>query len=302
MTERPDEMQMSQLVDGELTSDEANDVLLNVLDDAAGRTRLKQLLHLRRATAGWRTRQPERAVVILSRPTRRLRVGQGARRLGGIAVAACIGGLLVLAGVWATDLIRGERTPPPVNTVSLYRPAPGAQVTPKQMQQVAEVFALHQAVAGPLAWYAADDQDIRLASARGAEANLTPIAVLLKLDPSGAGATARTLVIVCREQQPAVIELPAESPDQVPLRVYLSPHTVNGKIDMQFAIAMRPGGQQPGDASQGSQGSRGNQGSLASLSGERRIGLTETSLGQLALGERLVNVEASAWPIHQEKK
>ena len=43
-------------------------------------------------------------------------------------------------------------------------------------------------------------------------------------------------------------------------------------------------------------------GSLASLSGERSVGLTETALGQLAMGDRLVNVEASAWPMRQEKK
>lgn len=42
-------MLLSQLVDGELSSDELNEVLLQVLDDAEGREELKQLLIMRQA-------------------------------------------------------------------------------------------------------------------------------------------------------------------------------------------------------------------------------------------------------------
>jgi len=162
------------------------------------------------------------------------------------------------------------------------------------MRQVAMVFALHESVAGPLAWYAADDETIRLASAGGTEAAQTPIAVLLKLGlagpdaarSTGSGQAARTLVIVCREDRPTVIELPAESPGQAGLRVYLTPRTVNGKVEMQYAIAVDGGEHRV---------------AAASLSGRRRVGLTEISLGQLALGEKVLNVEASAWPMPQER-
>jgi hypothetical protein len=289
MTNERDEILMSQLADGELSSDQANELLLSVLDAPADREKLKALLCFRQATVGWRIRQPPRPVMVVAEPPRTFRRSRMARHMGGLAVAACVGGLLVLAGIWAAGWLGS-----PVRPMHQWQIAPGpdapraaVRVTPEQMQQVAMVFALHESVAGPLAWYAADDQNIRLASAGGTEAGQTPIAVLLKLGPAGPDAAARTLVIVCREDRPAVIELPAESPGRAGLRVYLAPRTVNGKVEMQYAIAVDGGEHQP---------------ALASLAGRRRIGLAETSLGQLALGEKVLNVEASAWPMPQERK
>jgi len=283
MTNERDEILMSQLADGELSSDQANELLLSVLDAPADREKLKALLRLRQTTAGWRNRQPKRPVMIVAGRPGAFRRGRAAWRMGGLAVAACVGGLLALAGIWAAGWLGG-----PVRQT--YQWPTVAQVTPEQMQQVAMIFALHESVAGPLAWYAADDQNIRLASAGGTEAGQTPIAVLLKLGPAGpdaarsagSGQAARTLVIVCREDRPAVIELPAESPGRAGLRMYLTPRTVNGKVEMQYAIAVDGDGRQP---------------SVASLAGRRRVGLAETSLGQLALGDGLLNVEASAWPL-----
>jgi hypothetical protein len=287
MTNERDEILMSQLADGELSSDQANELLLSVLDAPAEREKLKGLLRLRQTTVGWRTRQPPRPVMVVAERPRTFHRSRMARHMGGLAVAACVGGLLALAGIWGVGRLGG-----PVRQT--YRWPTVAQVTPEQMQQVAMIFALHESVAGPLAWYAADDQNIRLASAGGTEAGQTPIAVLLKLGPAGpdaarsagSGQAARTLVIVCREDRSAVIELPAESPGQAGLRVYLAPRTVNGKVEMQYAIAVDGDGRQP---------------AVASLAGRRRIGLTETSLGQLALGEKVLNVEASAWPMRQER-
>jgi len=279
MTNERDEIRMSQLADGELSSDQANELLLSVLDVPADQEKLKALLLFRQTTAGWRTRQPPRPVMVLAERPRTFRRSRMARHMGSLAVAACVGGLLALAGIWGAGRLGG-----PVRQT--YRWPTVAQVTPEQMQNVAMVFALHESVAGPLAWYAADDQNIRLASAGGTEAGQTPIAVLLKLGPAGPDGAARTLVIVCREDRPAVIELPAESPGRAGLRVYLAPRAVNGKVEMQYAIAVDGDGRQP---------------SVASLAGRRRIGLTETSLGQLALGEKVLNVEASAWPMRQER-
>ena len=279
MTNERDEILMSQLADGELSSDQANELLLSVLDAPAEREKLKGLLRLRQTTVGWRTRQPPRPVMVVAERPRTFHRSRMARHMGGLAVAACVGGLLALAGIWAAGWLGS-----PVRQT--YRWPTVAQVTPEQMRQVAMIFALHESVAGPLAWYAADDQNIRLASAGGTEASQAPIAVLLKLGPAGPDTAARTLVIVCREDRPAVIELPAESPGQAGLRVYLAPRTVNGKVEVQYAIAVDGDGRQP---------------SVASLAGRRRIGLTETSLGQLALGEKVLNVEASAWSMRQER-
>jgi hypothetical protein len=40
----------------------------------------------------------------------------------------------------------------------------------------------------------------------------------------------------------------------------------------------------------------------ASLSGQRRLGPAETPLGQLVMDDKLLNVEAAAWPMRQERK
>ena len=240
-------------------------------------------------------------MIVADRP-RPLRRGRMAWRMSSLAVAACVGGLLVLAGVWAAGWMARPAEPGRQGLVAQAPPAGYAdQVTPEQMRQVAKVFALHESVAGPLAWYAADDRNIRLASARPAEAGLPLIAVLLRLESAAPGAAvsapsassgqarsgqaARTIMIVCREDAPTVIELPAEMAGQAGLRVYLAPRAVNGKVDMQYAIAMDGQSQ---DAP------------LASLSGQRSLGLAEAPLGQLAMGDRVLNVEAAAWAMRQE--
>lgn len=280
MTEQ-NEILMSQMADGELTGDQTNELLLNVLDAPDEREKLKQVINLRRVTSAWRLRQPDRPMVIVSQKPTIFHHRRLMWRLGSMAVAACVGGLLVLAGLWAAGGFgaRQVQTLGPDSSLA-------TSVTTEQMQQVAKVFALHESVAGPLAWYAADDQNIRLASARGTEVSQAPIGVLLKLESATPGTTARTLVIVCRNDQPAVIELPAEIAGQAGLRVYLMPSTVSGKVDMQYAIAMDG---QP------------QQAPLASLTGQRRLGLAETSLGQLAMGDKMLNVEAAAWPMRQER-
>jgi hypothetical protein len=289
MNNENDEILMSQLADGELPSDQANDLLLGVLDDADGREKLKELIRLRQATAGWRASQPARPVMIVSdqprsmRPRRRL-----AWRMGGLAVAACIGGLLVLAGVWVAGWGRG-----PVRPLHQWQIAPGpdapptvARVSSEQMRQVAQAFELHESVAGPLAWYAADDQNVRLASATGTEAGRAPIGVLLRLNATSNGSGGRSLVIVCRNDEPAVIEIPAESADRPGLRVYLAPKVDDGSVQMHYAIAADGDSRQP---------------VLASLTGQRRLGLTETPLGQLAMGDSVLHVEAAAWSLPKER-
>lgn len=281
MNDERDEIMMSQLADGELTSDQANELLLGVLDAPDEREKLKEFLRLRQATAPWRTSQPPRPVVIVAERRRTFRRSRLAWRTGGLAVAACVGGLLVLTGVWAAGWM-GRSVQP--NHQGLGAPRAAVQVTPEQMRQVAKVFALHESVAGPLAWYAADDRNIRLASARGTEAGLPAIAVLLKLDPTG-GTGSRTVMIVCREDAPAVIELPADMAGHAGLRVYLAPRAVNGSVEMHYAIAVD--GQSP-------------QAPAASISGQRRLGTAEAPLGQLTMGDRVLNVEAAAWAMRQE--
>lgn len=279
MTDERDEILMSQLADGELASDQANELLLGVLDDSPSREKLKGLLRLRQATIGWRNRQPDRPVRVVADRPRRSGGGRTTWRLGGLAAAACIGGLLVLAGVWAARwLVALPRFQPPRETVATAAP----RVTAEQMRQVASILALHESVAGPLAWYASDDQNATLAPAGGTGAQSMPIAMLLKLVPTASGGATRTYMIICREKQPAMITLPVDSPGGSALRVYLTPRTLNGQVEMRYAIEV-------GDDAQPA--------AQASLAGQRRVGLTQTQLGQLAVGDKLLNVEATAWPI-----
>ncbi|MBN2561352.1 MAG: hypothetical protein JXQ75_10530 [Phycisphaerae bacterium] len=271
------EMMLSQLADGELGGDEIADVLLMVIDDPDGRERLKSVLRLRQATAGWRNRQPLRPVVLV-RQAGRVSHAMRLSRWAGLAAAACFGAVLVLLGFWAADRRPGHGD-------GAARAATGT-VTPEQMRQVASVFALHESVAGPLAWYAADDQSISTAAAEPSTANNRPIAVLLRLVPASAKDAAQTFVIVCREQQDAVIQLPAGNLT-AGMRVYLAPRATNGTVDMRYAFAV----EEPHD-----------EGLAAAMSGRRRVGLRETSLGQLALGDGLLNVEAAAWPLQETRK
>jgi hypothetical protein len=280
MMSEQDETMLSQLADGELTGDETADVLLRVIDDAAGRQTLKRLLHLRLASAAWRRQSPPTPVMVVQHVKASGHPGRLAR-LAGLAAAACVGAALVLVGVWTADHRSAGGAGGRSDTLAA-TPA----VTPEQMDQVASVFALHESVAGPLAWYAAGDQAIRTAAADGAGSDNQPIAVLLKLIPASRGETVRTFVIVCREREDAVINLPDGAAGTSNLRVYLAPRTSNGTVDMQYAIAM-DGPQRDGVA--------------AALSGRRHIGLKKTSLGQLALDDRMLNVEATAWPIKESR-
>ncbi len=275
------EILMSQLADGELPSDQANELLLGVLDNSNEREKLKNMLRLRQATADWRTHQPTKPILVMADRPRSFQRNRVVWRMGGLAAAACIGGLLVLTGLWAAGWVLSPVRPAHPWQIS---PAPDspttlARVSPEQMRQVAQAFELHESVAGPLAWYAADDQNIRLASAQGAQSG-RPIAVLLRLETDAS--PARTLVIVCREDSPAVIELPSETPSQTGLRVYLAPKTTNGKVQMHYTIAADGDSRDP---------------VLASLTGQRHLGLAETSLGQLAMDDRILNIEAAAWPL-----
>lgn len=281
MMNENDEILFSQLVDGELSSDRTNDLLLEVLDDADGRQKLKKMLQLRRSTSAWRNSKPQVAVTAVVE-SRRLGRSSTIRHFGGWAIAACIGGILVLAGFWAAG-----RLGQPANQVQKSEKQYAQTVTPDQMQQAAKVFALHESVAGPLAWYADDDTNIRLASAGEGEAGRLPIAILLKLQGKSPADPPRTLLVVCRDKESAVIELPAESPDKDGLKLYLAPRSVNGKVDMNYTIAVA--GEDSGPA-------------VASVSGQRRVGLSETSLGQLAFGDKTLNIEAAAWPLPQERK
>lgn len=283
MKNETDEILLSQLVDGELESDQINEVLLGVLDDADKRRELKEHLRLRQSLGQWRRQKPARPIVALSgghdiRP----RHASLSRRFGSLAAAAVIGGALVLAGFWTAGRMNPVEREGGGNSRA-------AAVTDEQMRQVASVFALHESVAGPLKWYAADDQNIQLAlAAGGADAGRKPVAVLLRLAPAGAKpAQARNYVIVCRNGESATIEFP-QAGGASTVRMRLLPGVQDGKVNIRYAITVY--------------GPEFVPKTFAALSGQRLVGLEHTPLGQIALADELVNVDASAWVISKGLK
>ncbi|MBN1343929.1 MAG: hypothetical protein JXQ73_14695 [Phycisphaerae bacterium] len=277
-----DETLLSQLVDGELDSDEANVVLLSILDDERGRGLLKGLLEMRQRLAPIRQQCPNRTIVIASAPADSPMLRHVPRRVVSLGAAAVIGGLLVLVGFWAA----GERGRPHQVTTE-DRVSPGRGVSAEQMRELAKAFELHESVAGRLGWYAADDQHIRVSPARREAETGRPVGVALRLiraeEPTG---ESKAYFIVCRVNSPAEIDLPgAQVASRV--RVSLVPRTTNGDVRIRYAIAASPPG--------------GNSNSEAALIGERTIGSMRTTLGQLALGDRLVTVEASAWVLGETR-
>jgi hypothetical protein len=277
---------LSQLVDGELPVDEANQVLADVLGeltDVLGSSeaacQLNAMLRSRQALEPWRQQEPPKAIVALSTPRPIHGTSQFGWRLMGFAAAVLLGGVLVAAGFYLRGQA-GSREP----AVAAAR-QPAVIVTPEQRGEIARVFALHESVAGPLSWYAADETTIQVAPAQKGETMRQPIAVVLRLTPDSALAGRRwggpkTYVIVCRNGD-AAVALPPSAMAKA-MRVRLLPTAAGGKVSLQYAIAAD-------GASRGAE--------EAALAGCRRLGASQTPLGQLALHDGLVSVDASAWVI-----
>ena len=207
-----------------------------------------------------------------------------------LAAAAALGGVLVAGGFYLGGRFNGNRTvatndQPSVDAPSRPHKAPNPQqpvivVTPEQRSEIDRAFALHESVAGPLSWYAADESTIQVAPARPGEKSGQPVAVVLRLLPEGGQPSeSKTYMIVCRSNDPAVIELPRSAAIRSAHLHLLSTVTASG-INIQYALAA--------DASQG-----GPEQSAA-LVGRRHLGLGQVPLGQLTLNDCLVSVDASA--------
>ena len=85
----------------------------------------------RRGTSGWRTAEPSRPVVIVAEPSGASRHSRSAWRVSSLAAAACVGGLIVLAGVWTAGWL--GRQDKPVNRPHV---AVADRVTPEQMRNL----------------------------------------------------------------------------------------------------------------------------------------------------------------------
>lgn len=288
------EILLSQLVDHELPADQTVQVLLEALENAESSQQLKAMLRLRQVLEPWRRQEPPRALVALP-PARPLATfSHPAWRPLSLAAAAVLGGVLVACGFYLGGRLGSDRSivalnPPAVETHPQPGPTPAPPqpvilVTPEQRSEIARAFALHESVAGPLSWYAADESTIQVAPVEAGEKAEQPIAVVLRLQSAGGCPSNenKTYMIVCRNNNPAVIELPRLSAVRSAHLRLVSTVTPKG-VSLQYALAA--------DASHGAPG----QG--AALVGRRQLGLAQVPLGQLTLNDCLLSVDASAWAL-----
>jgi hypothetical protein len=290
------ELLLSQMIDGELSPDEANqalsetlDELADVLDDAEACRRLRAMIRLREMLSPWRRQEPARPLVAIPAPQSSPQHSHLLHRLVGLAAAAALGGVLVAGGFYLGNRDRRQGDLP---ALVAHVAQPATIVTLEQRQEIDRAFALHESVAGPLCWYASDDATIQVAPALKGETLKKPIALVLRLssDPNSPQREifgSKTYVIVLRGSTPATIELPS-SQLASNLHVRLLSTETNGRIDVQYAIAA--------DADK-------DRGLLdASLAGRRSVGAGTTSLGQLAVNSHLINIDASAWVMKNDSK
>ena len=279
------DVQLSQLCDGELDNREMVQTLLGVLDDESARGRLQEQLKLRELMAPWRERTPSipgaaTATAPSPRPSPARGEGEITRHLRSLTTIAATlaGGLLVGVGAWlGSHFAQG---PAPIAQNRLHQ-LQHAVISPVQREQVAKVFAFHESVAGPLQWYASDDQEIELSAADANERDKQPVAAVLRLTSVGAKPWSREYVVVCRDHVPVTIPLPHSDSRLPPARLYLASQTSGSSIDLRYSLTFDPTA------------------GAAGLAGHRRVGLEMSPLGELALGDQLIRVECSAWQLEE---
>jgi len=286
MSTRIDDLVLSQLADGELPHDETVGALLSALEDEDSRIRLRQYLQLRQMSAAWRAQEPSAnlmpavpaAAPMPLRPTSNGFPRSTHLQSSSIMVASVMGGLLVLLGVWV-----GKSSHVSIPAIGDHSSPSQFVVSPGQRQQIAQVFAFHESVAGPLKCFAADDQEIEVTPADADIKNAQPLAVVLRLTTERSPRPlSHEYVIVCRQGVPVAISLPHGDARFPPGRLYLSPAMEQGKVGLTYSLTME-------DA--------GGKSSGAAIAGRRNVGNEARSLGELALGDRFMRVEASAWPL-----
>jgi hypothetical protein len=270
-----DDLRLSELVDGELDRDEANAVLLDTLDDAVARERLKGLLRLRHVLAPWRRQEPRCVQVPISMGSASAR-SRARGQAAGYAIAAAIGGLLVMGGFMLARSPDREKSRPTATTAGWVQP----DLSPETVHQVARVFAFHESVGGPLKWYASDDREVQLASFDGARSLGEPVVVFFDFAGDDASKAGRRYVVVCRAGQQAAVTFPAGPGDLPAVRLQMLPSMHGGNINLRYVVDLRAAGT--------------GEEQWVSLAGQNDFGRKPLQLGTVVLHDRRFTVAASA--------
>ena len=239
---------LSQLVDNELPDHQAVEVLMAALEDAEMREQLKAMLVLRQTMEPWRVQEPPRAIVAIPAEPAAETVLHGGWQPMSLAAAAILGAVLVtcgfyLGGWFQADGVATALNQPSVDVNVQSREASDEQqrvvvVTAEERSEIARAFALHESVAGPLSWYAADETTIQVVPIQEGERLEEPIAVVLRLAPAEGCQSGenKTYVIVCRKNEPAVIELP-QLTAVGPAHLRLLSTVAGDEVKLQYVLA-----------------------------------------------------------------
>jgi hypothetical protein len=282
-------LQVSRLIDGELPVDQANALLAATFDDHELRQMLREQLRLHGTLGAWRELGPDTSAVDETASPPRLVGGLGRDPLWStrtpipILSGVLVGGLLVLAGFLAARIFHSDAEPVNGTLATSERAESAAPlfIAPEKQREVEAVFAMHEQLAGPLAWLADSAEQIQLTEAAPAQPQQAPVAILLQLqDASAVDGGGDQYVFVCREGAPATINVPFGGH---PMRVSLLPcfDEEQGRIQLQYAMSISA--------------ADGEDTALAVLTGEQDLDLHAAPLGQFVVDNRLLSLQAGAW-------
>jgi hypothetical protein len=260
-----------------------------MLDDRELRQMLREQLRLHETLSAWRELAPDASALDETASPPRLVGGLSRGPLWSTRTpipmlsGVLVGGLLVLVGFFVARFFQSDSQP--VNeTLAASEEAESAAppfIVPQKQREVEAVFAMHEQLAGPLAWMADSAEQIQLTEATPAQPQQAPVAILLQLqDASDVKGGGHQYVFVCREGAPAAIDVPF---GDHPMRVNLLPYfdEEQGKIQLQYALSISA--------------ADGDDTALAVLTGEQDLDLHAAPLGQFVVDNRLLSLQAGAW-------
>lgn len=231
MIDKDNAAMLSQLVDGELGSDETNRLLLKALRNSESRVELLRMLQLRHALAPWRSHGEDSLEIKPMRST--LHAGSKYRNAL-IAVAAA---LVVSVSAWVYNIA----VP---NGLDLGG-AESGRSTDRQVasslssKDAARILRLHESITGPVAWLAILPDSVQVQKTRAVGVHSQPIACFLNIQSQIDGDFPTTPdLIICRLEEKVVLSIPSGTTQSKAMRIQLVAVRREGSLGLQYAISL----------------------------------------------------------------